>query len=56
MTRGPDGGGTAQAPKASTDARPIVKRVRDIVIIPFSRHLPVAATRLPGRWEGSTTI
>jgi hypothetical protein len=46
MTLGPEGGGTAQALKARTDASPIVKRVRHIVIILSTGHFPVAETRL----------
>jgi hypothetical protein len=49
MTLGPEGGGTAQALKARTDASPIVKRVRHIAIILSTGHFPVAATRLAPR-------
>jgi hypothetical protein len=47
MTRGPDGGATAQALNAKADVIPIVKRACDIVVILSPGLCSVATARLP---------
>jgi hypothetical protein len=54
ITRGPEGGGTAQALKVKAAVTPIVKRVRHIFVVPCAGAfggLPTAS-QLQGRISG----
>jgi hypothetical protein len=54
MTRGPEGGATAQALNAKAAVTPIVKRVRHMVTILLSGRFRWPLNRLPMREEFQT--